>query len=74
MVKHPKNKLARRSIEAHVLENRLFRQRIKNGSKKHIEEEINEKEAEDELVYYRHNDLSDQLNSPRDGLDLANYA
>lgn len=53
MIKHPKDRLERRSLEAKALENKLFRQRKINAKKRKIKTELQEKESEDELADYR---------------------
>lgn len=75
MIKHPQDRASRRSAYAKALELRQFRQQVRHGKRKHIEEEIKQKEADDELVHYRHVDLSDEHGGTGwDRLDTSSYA
>lgn len=47
-MKHPKDRLERRSIQAKALEQKQFRQRI-HEKKKYLKTQIEEKETYDEL-------------------------
>lgn len=58
MIKHPKDRAARRSAAAKALGSTLFRQRIRDGQRKKQIIELQERETADELRGAGENDLA----------------